>query len=453
MKEVGAPKPPAQHPRLFYKPVEITTPTAHAAALHPTGRPGRVAVARRVGAGRNGWREEAYPVRELPEALPALAGQSDVYISQNRFGGWRRIAQLRELGALYVDLDYRKRPDLAGSHPLGVLQDALICLERARIPAPSMAIGSGRGLYLVWLHGPVPRGAICRWNACQRRLYEVLRTFGADRGALDAARVLRLIGTRHSRAGVVVEALAPLGELQDFDTLADEVLPMTRAELHDLRVQRALRRPQERLWGPPEGYTGETLWEARLADLQALRRLRWFGDLPPGQRDYWMFIAGVAMSWLAPLPVLQRELFALAKEAARWDEPEARNRLSAVMNRARMAARGERVEWGGVKVDSRYRLRSETILELLEVTPAEERQMLTIISSDERRRRDRLRKQEERRKAGAMSRREYEDHATMRRYEVGGLRSEGLSVKQIAAQLEVSERHVKRLLKASPVRG
>jgi hypothetical protein len=187
-----------------------------------------------------GWQERAVKVSELPEILPLYAGVSNAYMSVQRFWGWRRIARLAELGALAQDIDFRKVPELRDSRPLGVLEDCRIALEDARKPQPSLAIASGRGLYLLWLHEPVPRGALPRWNACQKELWEVLKPFGADRAArwtsLEAARVLRLIGSQHSGSGLIVEALTPAGEVwEEFDALADEVLPYTRAEVVDLR--------------------------------------------------------------------------------------------------------------------------------------------------------------------------------------------------------------------------
>lgn len=232
-----------------------STASQHGALLHSADRPGHVAVAMRTRG--QGWQEKAYKVSELTEVLPFYADQPDVFISTQRFWGWRRIAQLAECGALQVDVDFHKVPKLAGSHPLGTLEDCRIALERARKPQPSLAIASGRGLYLLWLHWPVPRAALPRWNTCQRELWNVLKPLGADRGALDAARVLRLIGSRHSGAGVTVEALTAPGDIWDFDRLADEVLPHARAEIADLRVQRAAkaaRRPPKRRQAPSQGF-------------------------------------------------------------------------------------------------------------------------------------------------------------------------------------------------------
>jgi hypothetical protein len=43
--------------------------------------------------------------------------------------------------------------------------------------------------------------------------------------AVDASRVLRVIGTRHGKANAIVETITPAGEVWDFNELADRVLP------------------------------------------------------------------------------------------------------------------------------------------------------------------------------------------------------------------------------------
>ncbi len=427
----------------------ISNPVEHAAILHPAGSQGRVAIARRFPGGSKPWQEQTLPIWELEEALSALLGESDVYLSVQRFRGWRRIAQLAELGALAVDVDYYRISELRKLHPLGVLEVALTKLRRAKMPEPSLAIASGRGIYLFWLHRPVPRAALPRWNACQKALWEALRPLGADRNALDAARVLRVIGTRHSEAQVLVEALSPPGEVWEFDRLADEVLPLTRTELHDLRIRRALKRaekPQKHPTAAPKRFTAETLWEARLSDLQTLRNIRWFGEPLPDLRNRWLFIAGVGMSWIAVPQVLQRELFALAREVGGWTEGKTRSKMQAVFRTAREAAAGKRVRFAGVEWDSRYRLKNQTIIDWLEITGEEERELRTIISSEERRRRERERDEKRRREAGATTRKMYEGRAVQRRSEALKMAADGMRAPAIAEALGVSIHSVKGYL-------
>jgi hypothetical protein len=267
---------------------------------------------------------------------------------------------------------------------------------------------------------------------------------------LDAARVLRVIGTRHRQAQLPVEALTPVGEIKNFETLAKEILPVERSKLYDLRVQRALRsttKDTERLVRPPEGFTKATLWEARLSDLQRLRELRWFGQPLPDFRDRWLFLAGVAMSWLAIPSVLRRELYALAEEVGGWSEGRARSKLHAVFRTAEEAAQGKKVKWEGLEIDPRYRLKNQTIIDILEITPEEEREMKTIISDEERRRRDKEEKRERRREAGGMTRKEYEGRAAERRAEARRMAAQGMSVRQIGKRLGIHHTTVVKALK------
>jgi hypothetical protein len=425
----------------------IRNPRHHGAIVHAGGI-GTVAIAQ--GTRKGYWRERSYPVEVALQLLDHHRGRENVYLSTQRFRGRRRIAQLLSMGALYADLDYYRVPQLADADPRRVLELALKLLASASMPEPSLAISSGRGLYLLWLHSPIPRAALPRWTACQRELHEVLRTLGADRAALDAARVLRVVGTLHAQSGTMVEAITPAGEVRPFEELADQVLPVGRAELYDIRIQRArrdARTAQESPQAPPQGFTAATLWEARLSDLQKLKELRWFGDPMPDFRDRWMFVAGVGMSWLAVPPVLQRELFALAREVGGWTEGRTRSKLQAVFRTSREAAAGKRVEWAGVDWDPRYRLKNQTIIEWLEITPEEEREFKTIISDHERRRRDRQRKGYE------MTRREYETRAAKRRAQARRLAAEGLQSGEIAKRLGISKSSVQKTLRATREEG
>lgn len=64
----------------------------------------------------------------------------------------RRQARIHllSLSELYADLDYYRVPALAGADPGRVLEIAVQKLESQGMPEPSLAISSGRGLYLLW---------------------------------------------------------------------------------------------------------------------------------------------------------------------------------------------------------------------------------------------------------------------------------------------------------------
>lgn len=423
----------------------VKDPRHYAGQLHAGGK-GTVALAHRY-AGH--WLERTYPVEAAVAAANAYRGRADVYLSTQRFRGRRRLAKLLSLSSLYADLDYYRIPELAGLHPYAVMEEALHRLEGRGIPSPTLAISSGRGLYLVWQHEHVKRSALPRWRAAQSEITRALLPYGADPQATDAARVLRMVGTTNQDAPVY--SLRPVGDVYEFNKLADQVLPMTQAEIHDLRVQRALRansrasrKPEKSPQAPPEGFTAGTLWEARLTDLQRLRELRFMDAQMTDYRHRWLFVAGVGMSWLASSPqAMRRELLELAAEAGSWSEQQAGGKLSSVVHRMGKAFAGERIEWRGEMIDPRYRLTNQRIIEWLEIDASEESHMRTLICPDERRRRDRERKEPE------MSRGQYEGRAAHRREEANRMAADGLGATEIGRRLKVSRQHVYKLLRGS----
>jgi hypothetical protein len=441
----------------------VDSPLNHGRFLHASGK-GCLTVARRVpGVGPPGeWEQRSYPFEKMAELLPAYGGMDDVYISQNRFYGPRAVSKLAQLSAMYADLDHYKVPDLAGALPRGVLGLALEELERAGIPRPSLAVATGRGLALVWRHDPVSRAVLPKWKVCQDGIFRALEGLGADPSARDAARVLRLVGTRNSKSGAIVETIweEPGGWLWDFGDLADEILPLSRGELEELRAQRREKRASaegtrsapERREDVAKRFTTSTLALGRLGDLQRLLGLRGWEKLPPGRRDAWMFAAGTSLAYLTEPQALGRELVLLGREHAGWGEAETRSRMSTVISRAHAASAGETaVEWNGQHRDPRYRLTNRKIIEDLGITPEEEKEMQVIISEDTKRQRDRERKGRERRARGAKTRGEYlararEGRQHNRRQAQVLRTTQGLSYRQIGTKLGISHTHVKRLL-------
>jgi hypothetical protein len=378
------------------------SPLAHAQCRGGTGK-GYVTVARKIDLEpANDWQQHSYPAEKLYEILPAYGALSDVYISQNRFYGSRKADRLAELSALFTNLDYYNISDLSGMHPLGVLELALENLEQASIPRPSIAIATGRGLALVWRHEPVPGYVLPKWNRCQKEIYEALEDLGADPSALDAARVLRLVGTYNSKSGALVGSIfEDLDYVWPFGDLADEILPLTRAQLEEQRRARCATRVNprtapEREDNPSEGLSSLTLHQERLDDLQLLIQLRELDRLPPGQRDLWMFCAAVSLSYLLEPQAFEKKMFELGRDYAGWSEAETRSRMHTVLTKRQAAADGETAEWLGQQRDPRYRLTNQRIIAMLKITPEEEVHLKAIISKETKRQRDRERKERER---------------------------------------------------------
>lgn len=138
-------------------------------------------------------------------------GIENVYVSMNSFRSarkpnkpmsGRKVENLRQLNALYLDLDCYK---------IGLTQEqVLMNLEEnyfgKTIPVPTFVINSGRGVYLIWKiceH----KNALPRWKNVQKYLLEQCSEFNADPQAIDAARILRVPFTKNSKNGNTVKIM------------------------------------------------------------------------------------------------------------------------------------------------------------------------------------------------------------------------------------------------------
>ena len=372
----------------------LQLPAEHVSVLHGRATAGHVAIATLD----PGWSERAIPVEDLPKYLESLPLGVNTYLSQARFRGWRRTQLLSSVNAVWLDIDHYK-----AGHRWSDAQ-ALCALLRAcdegdpAVPAPSYVLASGRGLAAVWLVDVLAREALPRWQALEVALVERFDGLGVDRAARDVTRVLRLAGTIHTGSERLVRCLYPevgTPRRHGFDELCRLLLPYARPERSRAASKRK-GRPAEPVRTRPSavrlvrlGGRESRLWADRLADLDVLLEQRWFGGLPPGQRDPWMLIAGAALSWMIPPSAARREARMLAIRAigGDWGERQVDARLGTVLQRAEAAGRGEVVSWQGMDVDPRYRYRNATIIDLLQITLDEQRKMRTLIGPEERGRR------------------------------------------------------------------
>lgn len=425
----------------------------HVHLLHKPSQPGFASISGRIEAGR--WRDLVVPIRTIEAVAREYVASGDLYLSASSFFKTRRaIAQLRELSACYVDLDYY-RSKWAENSPDEVLRGAFWRLKELDLPLPSFAVWSGRGIQLVWLFEATVRMALPRWNACQKLLWGGLTEFGADRAALDAARVLRLAGTVNSKSGRMATLLWVDGaqEAPTFDELANQILPLTREQLVSLRAERARRRALHvdvRAFTPARTLTKETWAETVLTDVQRLRHYWWAdGMIPSGSRDQMLFVSACMMAWLAPPQVMRREIIALAEEIAGWSLAETKSRMSAVFGRASAAAAGHKIEFMGREVDPRYKFKADTLVEWLGVSDSDMRAagLRGIVSPDVRRENRAAAKVQERAARGATSRAETEKANKKLVWEARKLIAGGRSQTQAASIMGVNRPTLVRLLK------
>lgn len=428
---------------------------------------GNFIIARRVPLAQRTWQETSFSVKHAGAAGNIFyPGEADVYVSMNSFwGGRRRVNSVKNIGAAFVDVDYRKRVRWENMAPEAVFWSIIRVLDDRNVPSPSYALSTGNGVCLVWLHSWIPAKALPRWNTVQSHLAETLTGFGADRNAMDAARVFRIVGTKNGRArdwrNEIVRPIYVQGDPEQlreaaytFDDLADEVLPLRRAELHSLQAERARRRADRDAAAsarPATKLTKTTYYETVLTDLHRLRQHRHAaGMLPAGARDEWLFLAACAMAYLSPPEVMAREISALAVELGGWSGNETRSRMSTVLRRAKAAYAGQQVIGpSGTPTDPRYAYRASTIVGRLEITFDEmcSADLRVLINRDRKRDLNTVRTRESRHLRGATPR----EDARAARLSLGRrallLQSKGNTLADIADSEGVSISHVSKAMK------
>ncbi|AOE64070.1 replication protein [Pseudomonas corrugata] len=410
---------------------------------------------------RGGKRQSSHRLADMPKVLNLLDKKVDTWISQAEFiRPNRRVVNLLRLGLLFADLDTYRVPALASRKPDELAASVLFFCSDTGLPAPSILIYSGRGIQAKWLlEGTIPRQALPRWNACQRYLVDRLAHVGADSMAKDASRVLRTVETVNSKSGEVCRVVhvqtgtdgQPIR--YNFEYLAETLLPAARWTIEQQRQEQVETRTKKKpfLLVPGNkannlrGFSGRQLAWDRLEDLRKLAELR--GGVGEGSRMQHLFwrLNFLLLSGATNSKQMYHEAAALARELdPQWNSRS--KELMTLFSKARAFESGERVSFAGKDYPPLYTPKNDTLINLFGISTDEQRQLKTIICSEITLERDRARQEARRRAAGAVSREAFLKAAEGRRAQAQALRTRGLSVRDIAAQMGVSKSAVGRYL-------
>ncbi|PJE77749.1 hypothetical protein CI610_03320 [invertebrate metagenome] len=261
----------------------------------------------------------------------------------------------------------------------------------------------------------------------------------------DASRVLRLMNTVNSKNGAVCYVAHveqnPQGDpvRYDFEWLCEQLLPVARWDIEDQKAKRKAARLQmvSSSRSGRVGLQGNKLAWDRLEDLRKLVQLR--GGVPDGERMVNLF-------WQLNFLLLSgatnaRQMFHEAAALARQINPDWNYRtaeLSTLYHKAKAYNAGEKIEFNGKKYPALYTPRNDTLINIFRITDDEQEQLRTIISKEKSRRRDKDRKLEMRRSSGMQARAEYERNAQNKRIQAISLRQQGMSLRGITSELDVS---------------
>lgn len=409
------------------------------------------------GTGRK--RQEMVSIAALPDWFNQKANLTrDLWISQHIFrpGKHRRIEDLRLLTMAHVDLDVYKLPEdswASGRSPEEQAQSFMAICDMEEVPRPSYIVFSGRGLQAKWIFDrPIPKRALPRWNALQQALVKKFKDYGADPAASDAARVMRVVRSVNSRSleivrvvGVTIDENSKI-QRYGFDYLAEFILPKGRPQKVQNRVAFSSEQPQVKSGlranritrsKTKSGFDFNLLNNYRLEDLRKLLTLR--GGIGEGKRMIFLMLYMNSLTLAGK--VTMKTFKSTAEQIAREIDPAWTpdlGELRTVFAKFRMHISGERTEFGGRKYPHLYTYKTETIINLLEITEEEQEQLQTLVGKAVKRERQRKAQSLSRRAAGVMPRDEYLGQASARKERAIALRRKGYTIRAIAAEMGLS---------------
>lgn len=381
-------------------------PYIHAHRLHRGAR-GFVALCRKPGTNGRPIDMRCYEGPELFMHLPPTSAAGEHFISVNTFKSPRRtIENLLSLRACFVDLDFRDVSIWADAGEQDVWAELRLSLAARAILMPTMVVASGQGLHAYWnFPNGLPREALPRWNAVQQHLGQALKTFGADPGARDAARILRLAGTMNAKVGKPATLLhLELDRDVDFEDLAKPpLLPFSQWQLQELRKTRQEKAESAAAPASARSLRGREGLQAYIdtiiADIDRLVDLRWGGRIPEGHRNTTLFVRGCFLVRVVGTTKLEGALLAYGVSRCDLSSEEMLQIVGSIVKQIVDDGRGYRYSTAGAAEALGVTVAEVRAAGLLRLRPADPD--LAEERRQERLKRDRERKAEERRQASA----------------------------------------------------
>ena len=347
----------------------------------------------------------------------------DVYISQNTFNNRsRRLTHLKELKALYIDIDCYK-VNLSKEATKYFLENDLY----GQIPVPNMLIDSGRGLYYIIFLENTKVEDLPKWQLVERYLYEKLKNLGADNKALDATRVLRVVGSTNSKNNELVKVIDAYDYQYTLDEIIENYIPEVNEDRKEKQKPKGVRKK-----GRKKKFVSlfnlYNLYYTRFKDIKKLVEIRNYEMT--GYREITLFLIRYFLNvYHGDDDLVMEEVIEINNS---FTEPL---EINEVFNATRSGAIGatERV----------YKYSNDKLIKLLDITPSEQKEMATIIGKSEKYYRNNKNRREQRRNEEGLTNKEADKLKNEER--VLELKRKKYTLKQISKELNLSISYVKKI--------
>ncbi len=347
----------------------------------------------------------------------------DVYISQNTFNNRsRRLTHLKELKALYIDIDCYK-VNLSKEATKYFLENDLY----GQIPVPNMLIDSGRGLYYIIFLENTKVEDLPKWQLVERYLYEKLKNLGADNKALDATRVLRVVGSTNSKNNELVKVIDTYDYQYTLDEIIENYIPEVNEDRKEKQKPKGVRKK-----GRKKKFVSlfnlYNLYYTRFKDIKKLVEIRNYEMT--GYREITLFLIRYFLNvYHGDDDLVMEEVIEINNS---FTEPL---EINEVFNATRSGAIGA--------TESVYKYSNDKLIKLLDITPSEQKEMATIIGKSEKYYRNNKNRRDNRRDENGLTQRE--SSKLNNENEILELKRKKYTLKQISEKLNLSIDYVKKV--------
>ena len=347
----------------------------------------------------------------------------DVYISQNTFNNKsRRLIHLKELKALYIDIDCYK-VNLSKEAVKYFMENDLY----GQIPVPNMLVDSGRGLYyIIFLENTVAED-LPKWQLIEKYLYEKLKDLGADNKALDATRVLRVVGSTNSKNNELVKVIDTYDYQYTLDEIIENYIPEVNEDRKEKQKPKGIRKK-----GRKKKFVSlfnlYNLYYTRFKDIKKLVEIRNYEMT--GYREITLFLIRYFLNvYHGDDDLVMEEVIEINNS---FTEPL---EINEVFNATRSGAIGA--------TESVYKYSNDKLIKLLDITPSEQKEMATIIGKSEKYYRNNKNRRDNRRNENGLTQRE--SSKLNNENEILELKRKKYTLKQISEKLNLSIDYVKKV--------
>lgn len=385
-------------------------------------------------------------IKGLRDFVEEFENEIDVYMSTNTtYNGIRQVKNIRQFRALYQDIDI---VNVGFTKEETVYLIFILAIE-GKIPEPTMIIDSGRGIHPYWRIENAPYGALHTWQELQDYIYYQLKSIGADKKALDGARVLRLPGTINSKDNSECKILYINNDITySMYELREQYLQYKPKQLQFQEAKTSVKKTKVI---SNKFFNSYSLHMARIEDIETLCKLRNYNM--QGYRNmilhcyaYWKGI------YTRNIEELEIDVIELNNS---FTEPMKETEVKAILRcvpksidkfleyeQGIRSGEDKRVT-KGMRDKAGYWYKNETLIDRLDITRAEQRHLKTIIGTEEKYFRNNERRKIVRRNENGLTKKQQE--LKNEEVQVKEYRKQGLSMKKIADKMGISKAKVVKL--------